>query len=197
MKCRSLDRKEGTLDVFLPDADVTLAAHSLGVNPSRVRFAFLDAYDSRPVEFQLVGRDGQPIVSPRQQVSDVLFWSWVPIFSERGRNLMVEMGCEVDEFVSCGFTSNPGEAYFAHLPRMLYDVVDTQRSTFLMTIPGDPPIPHHIQKLVMSRPVTDMPHCFRAPVPGHSQVFGELLVSEEFESRWFSAGLTGGVFRPV
>jgi hypothetical protein len=99
--------------------------------------------------------------------------------------------------LQCWFTSNPGEVYFAHLPAASYDVVDVKRSVFLMTIPGNPPIPHHVKRLVMRSGHERLPPCFRASVPQHTQVFGELFVSEVFVQGWRTAGLQGAEFRAL
>jgi hypothetical protein len=60
-------------------------------------------------------------------------------------------------------------------------VVDIERSTFLMTISSDPPLPFHIADLVLRRrPASGR---FRAALHDQ-QVFAELLVSDQFKLEW-------------
>lgn len=193
----ALDRAEGTHDVFLPDEELMTESHIKGIDPVHVRKILCEAARNKPIEFQLVGRDGIPLREPPQSPGDVVFWSWVPIFSGRSRELAVELGCAAEEFLQCWFSSNPGEVYFAHLPSVSYDVVDVKRSVFLITIPGNPPIPHHVKRLVMRSSHVHLPPCFRASVPQHTQVFGELFVSDIFVRRWRSSGMKGADFRSI
>lgn len=188
--------QEGVPQVFLPDAMLADAAHRDGINPVAAHRAFCAA-KAKPARFQLVEPDGVTIALSRQAIPDLLFWSWVPIMSDRARGLFVEMGCEVDEFWPCDFESNPGEDFFMHLPQRSIDAVDMVRSTFLATIPVSTPIPHHILSLVLIDGAALLPSCFRAPMPGYDQVLGDLFVSEELKVAWERNGLTGAKFRKL
>lgn len=191
-----IQRQEETLDVFLPNKKLSNASHRDGINPVTIRKAFAETADSKLI-MQLVAKDGLSVVTERQQITDLLFWSCVPIFSERARNLAMELGCEGGDFWPCGFKSNPGEIFFIHLPERSYDVVDVAQSRFLMLIPmpDKPPVPHNIQSLVLRASSEALPPCFRALVPGHSQVFSELIVSEAFKQTWAQMGFSGAQYR--
>ena len=137
---------EGNYGAFMPDGDLAKKAGACGISPIDVREAFR-AVGADRVELQLVKSSGTEVETDRQTISDYLVWSWVPIFSDRARLLAIEFGCEADEFWPCSFQTNPGEQAFFHLPVRAFAVVDVEESTFLMTIPGDPPIPSFIQRL--------------------------------------------------
>jgi hypothetical protein len=192
-----MERQEGTLDVFLPSEAITRQSSADGINPATVRKALLDGFGDSGVVLQLVGRDGEITADPLLQPTDLLFWSWVPIFSDKARKLILELGASQDDFVRCQFTSRPGDAFFLHLPTHSFDFVDLATSQFTMVIPMQPPLPHGIRALSMRNVPEKMPPCFRLAVPGHGQVFGDLVVSEALFAAWSAALLTGAVFRKV
>jgi hypothetical protein len=111
---------------------------------------------------------------------------------------METLGCGKEDFVACKIATNPDDQFYMHLPQKSYDVVDVEWSSFLMVIPGNPPIPHHIQTLVLKTiPNQSLPACFRAVVPGHKQVFGELIVRSDLKKGWEENELTGAQFRQL
>jgi hypothetical protein len=193
----AIERQEGTLDVFLPSEDLTKSSHRNGISTTTVRESFEVALDGRPVLFQLATMDGVVATDDPRQPTDLVFWSWIPVFSARARQLLIELGVAATEFVPCLIESRPNESYFLHLPERAFDVVDVERSEFAMTIPLQPPLPHGIRALVLRGDPTSLPPCFRASVPGHAQVFGELLVSDALRDVWTHAGLSGAVFRQL
>lgn len=192
-----MERQEGTLDVFLPSEAVTRQSSADGINPSTVRKALLDGFGNSGVVFQLVGRDGGITADPLAQPTDILFWSWVPIFSDKACKLILELGGSQADFVRCEFASRPGDIFFLHLPIHSFDVVDLTTSQFTMMIPMQPPLPHGIRALGMRNVPDKLPPCFRLAVRGHNQVFGDLVVSGVLRAAWNAALLTGAVFRKV
>lgn len=192
----ALEIGEGVLTVFLQNEELLATSHQQGVVPAAVRNAFENAL-AQHVFFKLATTDGLTVLTEHQELSDLLVWSWVPIFSERGRGLAAELGCTTQEFVPCQFETNPGEMHYMHLPARSYDVVDLDQSTFLMKIPVDPPIPFHTQFLVMRAFSGPLPPLFRVPAPGGKQVLGDLFVSDEFKLSWEERGFTGAQFRKL
>lgn len=192
-----IERKEGTLDVFLPHEDLTRESSRNGINPDTVRTTLLSAFDGGPVLFQLVTGDGAIDADHSARPTDLLFWSWVPIFSDRARKLILELGGDQSDFVPCVFASTGGEVFFLHLPGRSLDVLDLATSQFTMMIPMQPPLPHGIKVLGMRNTQAVLPPCFRMSVPGHSQVFSELIVSDALHAAWDAAGLSGAAFRKV
>jgi hypothetical protein len=190
--------QEGTFGAYLPDDDMLDATHAGGINPTVARDAF-KAAKLKEVCFQLVDpTSGEAVEAERQIISDFVLWSWVPIFSDRAKSLACKMGCQKGDFWSCSFQSNPGELFFLHLPEQSHDIVDVKNSTFLATLPaldGFPPLPHHIQVLKTKQLPASLPACFRASIPGHHQVFSELLVKDEFKIAWQRERYTGSDFR--
>lgn len=85
----------------------------------------------------------------------------------------------------------------AGVKRATYNDVDVATSQFTMVIPMQPPLPYGIRALSMRNVPEKMPPCFRLAVPGHGQVFGDLVVSETLFAAWNEALLTGAVFRQV
>jgi hypothetical protein len=163
---------EGTYGAFMPDGDLMKKASLCGISPVDVREVFRAA-GADPVELQLVKSSGTEVETERQIISDYLVWSWAPIFSERAASLAIELGCEPDEFWACRFQTNPGEAFFFHLPIRSFDVVDVENSTFLMTLPGDPPFSMFIDRLVTKLLPDQLPPCFRVKMPRTRQTFSE------------------------
>lgn len=196
MKYWAIQSQEAAPEVFLPNEELLRSSHRDGINPVTVRRTFAEAVESSRI-MQIIAKDGLGVVTERQPLPDLLFWSWVPIFSDRARKLAVKLGCEEEEFWPCRFESNPGDIFFMHLPERSHDVVDVAQSKFLMMIPmpDTPPIPHHIQSLVLGASSGLLPPCFRAPIPGQSQVFSELFVGDVFKQAWEQMGFTGALFR--
>lgn len=192
-----MDRQEGTLDVFLPQEEMTRQSSSDGINPATVRKALLGVGGGEPVVFQLVGRDGEITDDQSMRPTDLLFWSWVPIFSDRAHKLILELGVSQADFVCCKFASASGDNFFLHLPLQAFDIVDATASQFTMMIPMQPPIPYGIRALCMRGVPDALPPCLRMSVPGHNQVFSELLVSDALRAAWNAERLSGAVFRQV
>jgi len=101
------------------------------------------------------------------------------------------------EFLECVVPAFRGESYFLHLPSNSCDVIDFEKSQFLFTIPGTPPIPHRILKLVIRDPSLNLPPCLRASMPSTVQVSAECLVTEQFMSAWKAVSFTGAEFRTL
>lgn len=192
-----IDRKEGTPDVFLPQEQLIQQLNRNGINPGTVRKTLLDAFNGDPVLFHLVTGDGAIAVDHLLQPTDLLFWSWVPIFSDRARELILGIGGDPADFIPCVFATRPDQVFFLHLPEVSFDIVDVAASQFTMMVPMQPPIPFGIKVLSMRNVQVALPPCLRMAVPGHSQVFSDLLVSHSFHTAWVAAALTGAVFRQV
>jgi hypothetical protein len=190
-----LKPKEGVLGVFLPNEKLERASHNSGADLGAVREAF-SAVAEKMRCFRLVTPEGKIVGKQPQQITDIVYWSWLPIFSARGRKLALEVGSEEEDFLPVYFQSNPEEVHYLHVPQNSLDVVDVKRSKFLMVIPLDPPAPCFIEHLVFRKHARRLPHCFRAVIPGHRLVFGEVFVSDDFKRAWQKRRLTGARFCP-
>jgi hypothetical protein len=190
----AMERQERTLDGYLPREDLLDEAMRNGICPVTARQVLLGAFGNKPVPMHFVDSDGPVIDATR--VTDLVFWSWVPVFSDRARHLLVGQGAASADFVEATVEAGVDPRHL-HLPPKSYDVVDLERSAFVMTLPLDPPLPHGIRALSTKRASGPLPPCLRATVPGHAQVFGELLVSDNLRREWEQAGLTGAVFRDL
>jgi hypothetical protein len=78
-----MERQEGTLGTFLPKEEATKQPSSDGINPATARKALLGMAECGQVVLELVGRDDEITIDQSVRPTDLLFWSWVPIFSNR------------------------------------------------------------------------------------------------------------------
>jgi len=167
-----------------------------GINPGAVRGA-LGVANVNTVDMQLGKPSAATVEKERQIVPDIVFWSWIAIFSDRAASAAIKFGCEPDEFWQCHFQSNPGEKFFFHLPTKSFDVVDIEKSSFRQSLPIDPRIPMFIELLVTKQLPNYLPPCFRADIPRTKQVFSELFVREDFKLAWDRKGFNGAKFRQL
>jgi len=184
---------EGGLDVYLPSDEAKAAD---GISPDSVRRNFLNVFRDRPVFLQFA--NGDRIIEFDEKVSqpaDMLTWNWVRIFSRRAHEMMVQIGVGTGDFVACVFDHQDVGEYFMYLPLKTCDVVDVDASSFSMFIPLKPPLPFGIKRLVFKGLKDSLPNCFLALVPGHQQVFNDVIVSDLFCAEWASRGLTGARFQ--
>lgn len=189
----AMEAAENSPFSLMQDGQLSDAVHRLGLSPNAAREA-ISASDCEPM-LQLFEPESDALAPLNLAVSDCTFCSWIPVFSVAARDLCLEFGSAAEDFLPCRFTTQPGCIFFLHLPTDVEHVVDVGQSEFLMTIPADPPIPFHITKLVLSsEPRTG---CFRAAIPGHQQVFAELMASLAFKDAWSRKGLTGARFRTL
>lgn len=187
----AMEATESSPFSLMRDKPLSDAVHRLGLSPTAARLA-IDASGCEPI-LELFEPESETLAPPSLPVSDCTFYSWIAVFSIAARNLCLEFGSQAEDFLPCRFTAHPDCTFFLHLPIGVQQVVDVGQSQFLMTIPADPPIPFHITKLVLSNePRTG---CFRAAIPGHQQVFAELMASQAFKDAWERKGLTGVQFR--
>ena len=116
--------------------------------------------------------------------------------SERARDTMVEGGCPAEDFLPCQIDIEQPRFRYLHVPVGRIDCVDVARSTFDMILPAgatytELPIGLRQLTLVAGFEFPEHAHATRLKVPGHDQVFAELVVDEHFKARWEAAGLTG------
>lgn len=178
---------------YLSDRVLSRATGGGGVDPNFVRQSFFRA-GTKVVEFEVIDPSGDALETIPRPLHDYMIWGWIPIFSARAMDLIVSLGGSQDDFWPCRFRLHPQEDFGLFLPLKCHDIVDIDKSTFLGVIPATPPIPINITNLVIKYIPDPMPPCFRACVPGHSQVFGELFVSDLFKIAWERQGLIGAKF---
>jgi hypothetical protein len=191
-----MSAEEESLVGYVPDEKLSMAMTLCGISPGAVRSA-LDAANVDAVDMQLGKPSAATVEKDRQIVSDIMFWSWIAIFSDRAASTAIKFGCGPGEFWPCRFQSNPGEKFFFHLPVETFDIVDIEKSTFRQILPIDPPIAMFIERLVTKQLPNYLPPCFRANVPRTKQVFSELFVREDFKLAWDRKGFNGAKFRQL
>jgi hypothetical protein len=194
MKLWEMRREEGALIGYVPDEKLSVAITRCGIEPAAVRNA-LSVANANTVDMQLAKPSAATVQTERQVIPDVVFWSWIAIFSDRAVSTALEFGCEPDEFWPCRFQSNPEQKFFFHLPMKSFDIVDIEKSTFRQILPIDPPIPMFIEMLVTKELPKDLPPCFRADLPRTNLVFSELFACEDFKLSWDHKGFSGAKFR--
>jgi hypothetical protein len=192
-----LERSDSSRDLYLADNGVTRATQVNGINPSTVRKVFDDIFGNGQASLDLVTVGSASAELTGLMLPDLLYWSWVPAFSKRAHDLMLDLGAIPSDFSHCQIGSHPDSYCFLHLPLRSYNTMDIAHSRFKFAIPTEPPIPYGLQQLTMTVGTKSMPHCFRLEIPGTTQVLGELLVSEEFQTQWVNRQLTGAEFRCV
>jgi hypothetical protein len=178
---------------LMQDQALSDAVHRHGLSPTAARQA-IHAAGCEPV-LKLFEHGTEALAPPQAAVPDCTYSSWIPVFSTAARALCLAYGSVAEDFLSCSFTAHPDRKFFLHLPIDAPEVVDVSQTEFLMTIPANPPIPFHITKLVFAG--EPRAGCFRATIPGHQQVFAELIVSQAFKDAWVREGLTGAEFRSL
>jgi hypothetical protein len=192
MKLWQMNQEKGDLGAVMPK-ELQRAASLCGISPIGVREVFHSA-NVDAISMQ-IAKGGSPTVeTSRQVIPDFLIWVSMPIFSKRAASLAMELGCSSEEFWPCRFQTNPDESYFFHLPTKSFDIIDYEKSRFLMTIPGDPPLPMFIQEVKVKQIPDFIPSCFRASIPGVSQVLLELFVRDDFRNEWEQGRFSGATF---
>ena len=128
-------------------------------------------------------------------VGDMLLFNWLPVFSERAYHLLLDKGCQDEEFVDCQLRVLGESAFKLHVPLQSYDVIDFARSVATQEIPLRPPIPFHFVSAHLKPGRVRLPPCFRVPAPGHPQVLSELFALDALRTAWLSSGFKGANFR--
>jgi hypothetical protein len=196
MKFWEMSGQEGALVGFVPDEKLSMAMTHCGINPVAVRNA-LHLAKADPVDMQLGEHSAATVRKEKQVIPDLVFWSWIAIFSDRATTTAIEFDCEPDEFWPCRFQSNPGEQFFFHLPTRCFDIVDIEKSAFRQILPLNPPIPMFIERLAVKQFPDHLPPCFRAKIPRTKQVFSELLIRDDFKLAWEQRAFRGAKFRQL
>lgn len=129
---------------------------------------------------------------------DFAFLSWVPFFSIRAYEFCISIGLRESDFVRCEFDLASRVSYYMYLPDPSNDVLDVDRCKFAHLVPLQPPFPFHLERAVFKRQLTEIPTCFRIPIPGRpGEVMKEVLVNDEFKERWSGLELYAGEFREI
>ena len=183
-----------SVSAMFADEEFWLRGQMRGINPNAVR-ATLAAVPGAPVFMKLVDVDGNQVDFSADNVPDIVFWTWLPIFSERAKQLFLAHGANEADFWLCEFEKIRSAQFYLHVPTESYDILDMEHSKFRMIIPMDPPLPHLLELAKLRPDIPDLPPCFRVAIPGHLQVLSELVVTDELKVDWEKTGLSGGEFR--
>jgi len=131
-----------------------------------------------------------------RECTDYMLWNWIPIFSQRGFDVLLRAGSSKEEFVPCTVGVEKSQA-FMHLPDQSCDVIDLSRSTFEVVMEGNPPIYLHATKVFVKESVPAVPGCFRVPLPQSEQVIPDIFVTSSLVQIWEGEKLTGASFRSL
>lgn len=148
---------------------------------------------------QLIRVDKDRIVTDKKFFADVIFMSWVSIFSHRARELVLNLGGSEGGFFPCNFESKEcGGMFYWYIPTPC-DVVDMEKSKFLIHLPDAKlgVIPHNIISMETIPGIAIDKHCFRAKKAQPGIVFSELIVSDKFKELWEGSKFTGAKFRKL
>jgi hypothetical protein len=194
MEFWQMSQEAGELGSVTADGELLKAASLCSNTPSALRKVF-HSTNAQMVDMQVAKGGATTVEQGSQSIPDFLVLVSTPIFSDRAASLAIDLGCTPEEFLPCRFLTNPDERHFFHLPIKSYDVVDYENSSFLMTLPGNPPVPMFIQ-VMKAKQVSDViPPCFRASIPGSDQVLVELFASDDLKTVWDQKGFSGATFR--
>ena len=185
-----LDRNADTGDLLLPDNRLTAKSQQHGLSPAHVRMTFDEATRDRdsPLTFEFVGRDSN-------QDTDLWYWSWIPVFSNRGAEVLIKAGITPHDLFPCNAS---GETVYVYLPRTVYDPIDVPKSIFKTTLATVPPLPFGAVFIVLKEGAEqDLPPLFLVQPAGYLQVFAECFATETAKRHWETARLRGASFRKV
>jgi hypothetical protein len=196
MKILEISKEEGTLIGYVPNAKLSMTLSHCGINPAAIRNA-LSVANVDKIDMQLGKPSAATVETEWQVIPDLMFWSWITIFSGKAVSMATELGCDPDEFWPCQFQSNPEEKFFFHLPKRTFHIIDVEKSIFRQILPLDPPIPMFVERLVTKDVPEHLPPCFRVDIPRTNQVFSELFVREDFKLAWNRRAFTGAKFRQL
>jgi hypothetical protein len=190
-----LERSKDALGVYFSRGELIPTINAEGISPMHVRQVFSEMLGQASARFSCVNSKG---LVEMCRPMDLMFWSWVPIFSQRAKALLVSLGVTQGEFVECEFSGETSKCYM-HLPVSGCDFIDYERSIFSGSIPLDVPLPFGVVDVVQKRDfaLQSAPGVFRAVVPGHTQLLSDLFATDLLAKLWQSAELTGGAFRRV
>jgi len=191
----SLEVDHSAPATYLADEALRREASKAGLSPSVVRSALAADRAQGPFTLELVAPNGTSLYEQSVPVGDMLLFNWLPIFSERAYQLLIDEGCDADEFIDCRLRVLGNTPFKIHVPVQSYDVIDFTRSVALHALPLDPPIPFHFVSAYLKAVTPNLPPCFRVPAPGHPQVLSELFAQDNLREAWSVAGLKGAFFR--
>lgn len=168
-----------------------------GLNSHIVRSAIKAQLGDALLTLELVKPNGVELYENSIAVGDMLLFNWLPIFSYRAYQVLLETGCDQAEFIECRLRVLGETPFWFHAPLQSYDVIDFSRSVALHSISLDPPIPFHFVSACLKEEYSSLPPCFRVPAPGHPQVLSELFTLSVLRKAWTAAGLKGASFRQL
>ncbi len=187
----------GELNVYLPQQELYGELNAKGISVATARDVFEAAFGLDGPVFTLISSKGSLLPENATSTDDLLVWNWIPIFSERARELLLSLGAMPGDFARCTVGAEPRHL---HLPRACLDVVDFERSTFGHFLPVcvDESLPFRIEALALKDMASQeqMPGVFR-PVNRLGQEFSELVVTGSLRSKWTLERLSSARFRPL
>lgn len=190
-----MERSDDAPGICLEDGEMIAKINARGINLNYVRSCLSGLSDQAELRFQLVAATG--VVEQDVPPVDVLFWSWIPVFSLRAKGLLVSSGVPIQDFIGCRVGSQ--NSWSVHIPTRGEEVFDLSKSTFSMFIPLTPPLPFGTVEAVRldGSHVHPVVSVFRSKIPRHEQVLADLFVTDEIVDAWQRRGLVGASFRKV
>jgi hypothetical protein len=186
----AMERAEGTCGAHTSDPALLDAVTRYGISPISARSRLKEGNLSLPNLTCGRSADGRPDLD----CEDMIYFGWIPVFSVRALELLIDIGCRKNDFLQC--ICGTTEERWMHLPVESIDLIDYQRSEFTMIVSQSPFIPFRVVRLVEKEQQT-VPPCFRAALSGTDQVLSDVLVMDSMRLRWEDAGFTGAIFRRV
>jgi hypothetical protein len=193
MTLYAIEPSEFSTILALDDAYLRDALPSGGTSPTYVKECLREL--GKEASFSTSINDFE-MTNGLHECTDYMLWNWIPIFSQRGLDVLLRAGSSRKEFIPCTVGVENSQA-FMHLPNESYDVIDLSRSTFQVVMEGNPPIYLHATKVFVKEPVLAVPGCFRVPLPKSEQVIPDIFVNASLARMWESEELTGAYFRSL
>jgi len=185
-----LERDEDSVDLYLPDEQLTLRAIENGLDTVCVRNVLLHAQAERGEIFE--------IASDRRKSkgsTDLFFWAWVPVLSRAAYEVMLNQGAEDADFLECAVKDSMEKFFF--LPENPLNAINVERSTFSYAVPVSPPLPWGAIKVVLNPGHEEGPPMFFTKPHSSLQVSPDVYVRDRLVSQWEAHGLRGAKFKKV
>lgn len=192
MKCYLLGCDDLALDLYLPDENLLVSSIRNGLDPKYVRGILAGAEGGRGARFEVLGRTSKK----ERKLPDLMYWSWVPVFSSAAYEMLLEVGAANSDFLECGLVGVQDMAHL-HLPDRVENIIDINGSIFSHSVPIDPPLPYSAVHIRPTAGFESLLPIFRTLPPGSRQVTPDVYFRGDAVDRWVQKRLTGASFKQV
>lgn len=192
----AIESENNDIGIFLEKDYLLAELIRDGLNPETVRSVLRSDADGG-LYFKVLIDDQEMNSETLHDLPDFMIWAWVPVMSQRVMELALEGGGEINDFLPCQLSGFDSKKFYLHLPKTIYDILDFSCSTFEINIPINPPLLQRLLVAKFSESPENLPSVFRLLSRNNGQVLDDLLVDDEFKSKWEARGLAGGQFREI